>query len=418
MASFLEETLALLLDEHHFPEGKSRQEYQRNRNIWAEHGLPKPMQENWRYTPIAAHLEKENPVLIAQNDYGQEGIKNIERIRNSTRLVFVNSRYAPTLSDATLPKGVSFKEGIVDLAAFPDAEKHPFLALNATMQNRAGHIFIEKNMILAQPLHIAFYTKGTKDNHLPLSSPRLSIELEEGAHATILETHQGEGRYFTNVASLSIVKKAAKLNHYILQDDSSEAYHTGFSLVRNAEKSCYESFVAQKGSRLARRDINVTLEGEDSACILNGLYHVDNDRHIDNATYIEHKVANCQSSEEYRAIVEGHGKGVFQGKIFVHPEAQQTEGYQMSRALLLSDNAEINHKPELEIYADDVKCSHGSTVSSVDPTQLFYLKSRGISKENAQKLLLQGFFSEIIASVTHRESCDFFKKAFGLSDPS
>ncbi len=209
--------------------------------------------------------------------------------------------------------------------------------------------------------------------------------------ATIVESYvsTGDASYFTNAVTEVLLNDGARVNHYKLQSEGMSAFHVGTTQARQRRSSYYESFAFATGADLSRTNVYTVLEGDGAECVLNGLYLADGTQHMDHQTYVEHIAPNCPSHELYKGILDGHSHGVFNGKVYVHPEAQKTDGKQSNNNLLLSDHARVDTKPQLEIFADDVKCTHGATVGRLDETALFYLQSRGLGKSVARKLLLE-----------------------------
>ncbi len=226
-------------------------------------------------------------------------------------------------------------------------------------------------------------------------NPRLSITLEEGAQLTIIERHDGQGAYWKNMLTTIKIAKNARLHHVRLCQDSEEAIHTNMVHIEMHKDSCYNGFSLNLGAKMSRHDIHAVLSGSNIECSLNGLNLHKGVQHGDTTILMEHAAPHCQSNQFYRSVLDDHARGVFQGKVHVHRIAQKTDGYQLSNAILLSEKAEMDTKPELEIYADDVKCSHGATTGQLDEEPLFYLRSRGLSKSEARQLLIQAFVDEV-----------------------
>ena len=225
--------------------------------------------------------------------------------------------------------------------------------------------------------------------------------MEENSQATIVKLHAGlgVGAYFANAVTEVEVGDGATLRHYRVQSENRESTHLANLNVRIGKDATYDGFGLHLGGRLSRTDVFARLEGEGGHCGLNGAYLMKGREHCDTTTVIEHHAAHTTCREIFKGILDDEARGVFQGKIIVHPGAQQIDGHQLSNALLLSDRAEMDAKPELEIYADDVKCSHGATTGKLDDTSLFYLRSRGIPEALARNLLIQSFLAEVIDEV-------------------
>ncbi|MFP4097678.1 MAG: Fe-S cluster assembly protein SufD [Alphaproteobacteria bacterium] len=229
--------------------------------------------------------------------------------------------------------------------------------------------------------------------------PRLKIVLEDGAQATVIERHEGQGAYWKNMGTEIVLGKNARLHHVRVQQDSLEAVQTNMVHIAMGRDSYLDSFSLNLGGKLTRHDIHAVLHGSGIECHLNGVNLLKGSQHGDTTILMEHCDAHCMSNQFYRSVLDDQARGVFQGKVHVHRAAQKTDGYQLSNALLLSREAEMDTKPELEIYADDVKCSHGTTTGALDEEPLFYLRSRGLSEGQARMLLMQAFVDEAIDKV-------------------
>ena len=226
-------------------------------------------------------------------------------------------------------------------------------------------------------------------------NPRLKIILEEGAELTLLEQHIGQGAYWKNMATEIVIGANARLNHIRIQEDSNQAVQTNMVHITMERDSHLNSFSLNLGGKLTRHDIHAVLNGPNIECSLNGISLLQGKQHGDTTILMEHAAPHCRSNQFYRTILADESRGVFQGKVHVHKVAQKTDGYQLSNTLLLSPKAEMDTKPELEIYADDVKCSHGATTGQLDEEPLFYLRSRGLTEKEARLLLIQAFVDEV-----------------------
>ncbi len=236
-----------------------------------------------------------------------------------------------------------------------------------------------------------------------LHSPRLKITLEEGAELTILERHTGEGSYWKNMSTDIIVGANAKLHHIRLQEDSLEGINTNIVNVTLGKDAIYDAFTLNTGAKLTRHEISSDIHGENAELSLNGINLLSGMQHGDTTILIEHTAPHCRSNQFYRTILDDSARGVFQGKVHVHKIAQKTDGYQLSNAILLSEKAEMDTKPELEIYADDVRCSHGATTGQLDEEPVFYLRSRGLSEKEARELLIQAFVDEVVDKIVDED---------------
>ena len=376
-------------------------------------GLPHPKVEDWKYTRLKP-LEDTLFRPVAEAD-GAAEVGNLPTVLPSKsghpRIVFVNGCLRADLSDLDgLPDGVSVQslgEAMVSdsdwvgahLGRIGRLDGKPLMALNTAMMNSGSVIRVGRGVVVTEPIevvYIAGLTEGPVAYH-----PRSLIVMEENSQATLVKLHAGLGigPYFANAVTEIDVGDGAILRHYRVQSENMQATHLASLNVRIGRDATYDSFGLHLGGRLSRTDVFVRLEGEGGHCGLNGAYLMKGREHCDNTTVIEHKVPNTTCREVFKGILDDESRGVFQGKIVVHDGAQGTDGHQLSKALLLSDRAEMDAKPELEIYADDVKCSHGATTGQLDETSLFYLRSRGIPEALARNLLIQSFLAEVMDEI-------------------
>ena len=228
---------------------------------------------------------------------------------------------------------------------------------------------------------------------------RLLVVVEAGASATLVETHRGQGRYFNNSVIEIDLAEGASLDHVVLQDESDEATHISTIGVRLAAKAAYRSQILHLGGKLVRRETHGLMNGPDADFNLAGASLVKGSQHIDNTTRLVHRAAHCPSQQLFKTVLEEEGHGVFQGTVLVERGAQKTNAHQLSRALLLSDRAAMDNRPELEIFADDVKCGHGATIGDIDENQLFYMRARGVDEMTARRLLIEAFLAEVVDQV-------------------
>jgi Fe-S cluster assembly protein SufD len=232
-----------------------------------------------------------------------------------------------------------------------------------------------------------------------LQAPVLKVILEEGAELTLIERHDGKGAYWKNMVTEISVGANAKFHHIRIVEDSVEAVHTNMVRVTIGRDAIYDGFALNLGAKLTRHEIHAVLNGPNIECSFNGLNLINGTQHADTTILMEHKAPHCRSNQFYRSVLDDSSRCVFQGKVHVHKIAQKTDGYQLSNAILLSDKAEMDTKPELEIYADDVKCSHGATTGQLDEEPIFYLRSRGLSDAQARLLLMDAFVDEVVDKI-------------------
>ena len=348
-------------------------------------GLPGRKDEAWRYTSLRGLAETvfHEPLTEVSTS------PILGTLPELPRLVLVDGRYQPELS--TPPEGVTLT-GFAGGATSP-AGGSPLVALN-TMLAEDGLVLHVAAGVDAGTLLIL---SVAPDGHRPIDfHPRHAIRLESGAKLSVIEIARGQGTYLHNAVTEVAVAEGAVLTHVRLQQESAEAFHVSTTFADIAERATYDFFVLTLGAKLARTEVHARLSGAHGAVHLNGAQLLDGSQHGDITTVVSHDAPDCASRQTIKNVLNGRSRGVFQGKIEVARPAQKTDGYQMNQALLLSPDAEIDAKPELEIYADDVKCSHGATVGELDADQMFFLRSRGIPAEQAKAMLVRAFLTEAL----------------------
>ena len=323
-------------------------------------------------------------------------------------LVFVNGRYSDALSKpGELPEGVqvlnlaqAFEQCPQVVAAHFNrvvgSYEHGFTALNTAFAEDGALIVLPKRGIIAEPIHLLFLATATAADQA--IHPRVLVVAEAGSRATVVETYVGldDACYFSNAVTEVVLETGACLDHYKLQNESSRAFHIASLKVSQARDSRFCSTAVSTGAKIARNEIDISQDGEHTLTVLNGLFLANGRQHVDVRTNVEHRHPHGRSEEYYKGILDGRSHGVFNGRVHVHPGAQKTDASQSNSNLLLSGDAEIDTKPQLEIYADDVKCAHGATIGQLDEQMLFYLRSRGIPPETARGLLIYGFARDVL----------------------
>ena len=377
--------------------------------------LPTVKLEAWKYTNLkglhGAEVAPAGDVSLAELPVA------LPRI-DAYRLVLVNGRYDAGLSDL---EGLSAKATVKSLmqaledgdidGLHGDYDGEALVALNNALMQDGAFIRIGRGHMLDKPIHLVSLTVGTEK--LTASHPRLVIDMQDGAQAVVIETHMGanaNGAVSLPVSEITLAERA-HLGHYKQQLENAESYHLAHSSVSAATGATYDGFILQLGAKLARCEVKCLINGDHADVRVNGGYHAGGGQHVDNTSFIDHAAPDARSAENFRGVLDGDGRGVFQGKILVRQVAQGTDGQQMNRALLLSEKAEIDSKPELEIYADDVKCSHGATAGDMDENQLFYLMARGIDEDTARKLLIQAFLFDVLNEMEYAAARDIFHDA-------
>jgi Fe-S cluster assembly protein SufD len=279
-------------------------------------------------------------------------------------------------------------------------QNQPFVALNTAFLGGGALVVLPPKCRLEEPVYLVFASAG--GNSPVISHPRILIVLGRGSEARVVENYIGlkNKRYFCNAVTELVCEADAIAEHCRVQEDSDAGNHVG-TLAANLARGCrLTAHAVTLSGALIRNNVRVVLDGEDAACSLNGLYLAKDTQHVDNFTEIEHAKPRCASAELYKGILSGSAHGVFHGKIVVQKDAQKTNARQTNKNLLLSPDAAVNTKPQLEIYADDVKCSHGSTIGQIDPDAMFYLRSRGLGQDEARSLLSFAFASEIVGKMS------------------
>jgi Fe-S cluster assembly protein SufD len=373
-------------------------------------GYPSTKSEEWRFTQLApitrtrfrpAGRESHGKLIaetVAQFSFGKEA---------AAELVFVNGFFEPQLSRlGKLSLGVrvmNLAEAFASdssparqhLAKYAKIDANPFIALNTGSFRDGALVHVARGMAIEHPIHLLFV--ATTGEQPTVSHPRVLIVLEPAAQASVVESYcgAGEGVYLSNAVTEVVAGPGARIDHCKLQQESLSAFHVATMQVELNRSADFVSHSASVGSRITRNDLNVIMADEHAQATVNGLVLIGAEQHVDNHTMLDHASANCPSHELYKHVLDGKATGVFKGKILVRPGAQKTDSKQTSKTLLLSDDATMNSQPALEIYADDVKCTHGSTIGPVDEEQVFYLRSRGVGMDAARHLLTYAFAADI-----------------------
>lgn len=374
-------------------------------------GFPHRRQEDWKYTNVSA-IAKQPFGLSAAADVAVD-IRRLT-IANTYSLVFVNGHYAARLSTIdNLPAGVvvsnlknMLQQNLCQALQIPNDYQTPFSSLNSGLLTDGLFVSIPENTHLRHPIHLIYI--NTEANSDCMTHPRHLIQVGDHSRAVIFEEYIGADNtpYFTNVVTQIDAGEQAFVYHYKFQHEGHSAFHIANTLIQQRRDSYVATYHVANGALLGRDDLNYALNEQGAECQLFGLYCLDGRHHIDNHTRIDHRVAHCSSQQQYKGIMDGQSRAVFNGKIVVHPGAKQTRANQSNQNLLLSKTAEINTKPELEIYTDDVNCTHGATVGQLDEQALFYLRTRGIDYQAAHHLLVCAFANDLLAQLPHSAITD------------
>ena len=380
-----------------------------------KHGFPTTKNEDWHFTSVAPIAEADFMAMtapggevteadVARFGFGQAGWHT---------MVFVNGHFAPELSSlGALPRGVRLRPLADAMREMPDVvhrhlgavtsmgeQAQAFTALNTMYMTDGAVLHVPANMVVEAPIHLLFLTDAMAARGL--IHPRNLLVADRHSRATVIETYAatGDAHYFTNAVTEAIVAEGATLTHLKLQRESGRAFHVSTTEATQGRDSHFVSFSFGTGAGLSRSNVFTRLAGPGCGATLNGLYLLDGAQHMDHQTNVVHVEPNCYSRELYKGILDGRSHGVFNGKVYVYPEAQKTDGKQTNNTLLLSETAHIDTKPQLEIFADDVKCTHGATIGRLDETALFYMKSRGIGSEFARRLLTYAFAADALETI-------------------
>lgn len=386
-------------------------------------GFPTPKQEDWRFTPVAPIAQREWELDPGAAGPISSGALDPFRFGDAQwgTLVFVDGVFAPALSVApAAARGLVVEPLSQALERHGDlVEQHfsaiarpgltPFSALNAALAGEGALVWVPAGTELPDPIHLLFVTTGQAEGRA--IQLRNLLLVERGARAQFVESYAGvgEGVSLTNAVTEVRVEPQAWVEHTRIQRENEAAYHIGLTAVHQERDSHYRSFTLNAGAALARHDLQARLGGENGETLLYGLYLGRHEQLVDNHTAIFHDHPHCRSWEVYKGILDGRSRAVFNGKVFVKPEAQKTDAKQTNRNLLLSEGARVDTKPQLEIFADDVKCTHGATVGRIDEVAYYYLQSRGIPRAEAQQILTYAFAAEVVdevASAPVREALD------------
>ncbi len=378
---------------------------------FSELGFPTVKQEDWRFTnilPLTRSHFRRSPAAGLPGIRPEEINKHIVDGCRESVLVFINGHFNKGLSNiSALPAGVAAGSLAESFEAYGDVvrqhlgkhlplQSHPFAALNSAFVHDGAFVYVPEGIAVTPSIQLLFVSVGHGDKHA-VAYPRNLIIADKKASATFIENYVSlsEDIYFTNTVSEVFVERESAVDYVKIQQESERAFHVGTMQVEQGSQSIFTAFSLALGASIARNDINIAVNGEQCETMLDGLYLPANDQLVDHHTFIDHTQPNCSSREIFKGIITAKSRSVFNGKIFVRKEAQKTDSKQTNKNLLLSDTATVDTKPQLEIFADDVKCTHGATVGGLDAASLFYVKSRGISGEAARALLTVGFAGEV-----------------------
>jgi Fe-S cluster assembly protein SufD len=386
-------------------------------------GFPTTQQEEWKYTSVEPLLATAfTPSPPGSNGLSADRLEPFALGKGAgCLLVFVNGRFSENLSKLdSLPSGVRVEnlaatlQGKIEdlkphLARHAGTEGHPFAALNTALLSDGAFVFIPSGTVVEEPIQLLFATNAAEPW---MTHPRVLIVAGESSRASIIESYVGFGEqaYFTNAVTEVVAQDDAVIEHCRLLQEGNGAYHISTIQSHLSRNSNITSHNFALGGALVRNNINSVIDAEGAECTLYGLYVVADRQHIDNHTRIDHAKPHGSSREVYKGILDGRSRAVFNGRVIVRPDAQKTDAKQTNRNLLLSKEALVNTNPELEIYADDVKCTHGATIGQIDEDALFYLRARGISEEAARNVLVYAFAGDLVDQVRSHPARKYLEK--------
>jgi len=377
---------------------------------FGETGFPTLRDEDWRFTNLSPIAQ--TPFRLARNGHHLPSPAEVSSCQipgAACELVFVNGRWAPSLSSARdLPSGVAVGSLAAQIAnhsdrieshlgRYLDVQRDPFSALNTAFLEDGAYVHVAKGVVLESPIHLLFLS--TAQGQPAVNHPRNLIVADENSQATIIEDYVSLGRgerVLCNTATELVAGDHSVISHYMIEREDEQAFNVSTLRIQQGRAADVASHSVLAGGALVRNNVHPVMAGEGGECLINGLFLGRHRQHLDNYMLVEHASPHCGSRQFYNGILDGHAHGVFHGRIIVHKNAQKTDAKQTNRNLLLSDTAQIDTKPQLEIYADDVKCTHGATIGQIEENSLFYLRSRGIDEASARRLLLFAFASECL----------------------
>jgi len=376
--------------------------------------FPTKKDEEWKYTNISPILK--NHYRIATNAQISD-LNYFEKYcgKDETRFVFVNGHFSKELSCVNLPQGVELLElndavlkGEDQIKKFYDQSDpvtdSAFSTYHQALTNNGTWIRLKKNTVVESLIHIVHITSAAEQNLMIL--PRTLIHCEQSSEATVLESHistNDDSVYLTNALTDICLDDNAVLHYIKAQKESLKAFHVGTTRVLQERNSNFDGFTLTVGAAITRNELDIALNGEGANTTLNGLYSLFGKQLADNHTSVDHMKPNSTSNQLYKGILNEKSHAVFNGKVFVRSIAQQTNSYQLNKNLLLGEDCHVDTKPQLEIFADDVKCTHGATVGQLNEAELFYLQARGVSKVDAVQMLSRGFVDDLLNTINNQE---------------
>ncbi len=387
-----------------------------------ELSFPTLKDEDWKYTNISPLFKYNFSLDSSGKEISSEVISRFlfDEMEHSL-IVFINGRFSKQHTKLlNLPEGVIVgsiadaikeKNPIVEkhLGRYADHSNQIFTALSTAYTRDGAFVYVPEGKVVDEPVHIIFLTSA--DEQI-ITQPRNLFVADKNSQVTIIEHYvtDDEKIYFTNSVTEVVAEENAIVNHIKLQEESKAAFHIARTEIDQERNSNFSSLLFSTGAAIARNDINSRFNDEGSEATLNGLFIIEDEQLFDVHTLIDHAKPNCNSHEHYKGILDDKSRGVFNGKVLVRQDAQKTNAFQQNNNLLLSNNALVNTKPQLEIFADDVKCSHGATIGQLDDEAKFYLKTRGIGEEAARSILLHAFASDVLKFIKIKQVRDYLEE--------
>lgn len=373
-------------------------------------GFPTVRDEDWRFTNLSGL--RRTPFRLARGSAAQLSAADLAAWHMegaAARLAFVDGRLAPELTALDrVPEGVTVsglrKELVHNAAAiaehlgrYLDIERDPFSALNTAFAEDGAYVHVKRGIVLEQPIHLLFISTSAATP--VVTHPRNLIVVEDGGQASVVEDYVSVGAEtpaFSNAVTELVARGSASVSHILIEREHLRSYNFSTLRIEQARSANVASHSLLLGGALVRNNVHPVMAGDGGECLINGLFIGSGRQHLDNYMLVEHASPHCASRQFYNGILDEQAHGVFHGRIIVHKDAQKTDAKQTNRNLLLADDAQVDTKPQLEIYADDVKCTHGATIGQIEENALFYLRSRGISAVEARRLLLEAFAGECV----------------------
>lgn len=370
--------------------------------------FPTRKTEDWKYTKVNKILKKEYTQKEALDNFTPSDYTD-ERL-DAINVFVVNGHYSTTLSDTNTIDGLfieKISKNNINYNTITNIESNIFSAINTAYANDGLSISVQKNTKVKQPIHII--NINTENN--VFANPRTLIVVEQSSELEVIQTFvsPSANETFTNALTEIFVKENAKCTFTKVENEGAENALISTEDVKQLNDSTFQINTITKRQEFVRNGLNIAVDGQNCSTYLNGAYSPINGEHVDNHTRVDHLQPNCMSSEIYKGVLNDKSTGVFNGKVIVHVDAQKIEAYQKNNNVLISDNATMNAKPELEIFADDVKCSHGTTTGQFDEEAIFYLQARGISKKTAKEMLIEAFMDEVYNEIENEVVRDFVK---------